>query len=530
MNKAYPFAFALAVLTASCLDASNIGQSSAQSQMMMPMPAVAPLFVENAEVSSTATVVNAAAMTPTADIALLDQHGTQIIKETLRLLGHSQTRIEIGDLLGKAHSGAWIGSVVLTPAPQSAKNMSVVAQLSLVKKDAADPAYLEEEFLMPSSMGSNVFHAASSSVLGRPVLALMSTSMMPQTVTVTCIPERGGNHTSSFQLAANEMTVIGACDTGEQPITAFEDGWRQQNPDTKGAVGISLTGTGMAGELSVYGFVLRGDRNHPTYTALNFGDAGLLHSSNTVFPGVPVGQADLLSGETFKPEIAVANFSARPVTAQVLYASSDDNGSQQKPVASVTLQPLSSAMVPVPAVTGDPLMRNSFIVHSNAPPGSLAANLTAAGGALFRTVQLIGKDQRQSQNGGSHPWSLEDSVASTLLLFNPSSEKHRVDVRIAAAGKLWLHRYQLDASETKAIEIRAVVTSGAKGDNGQMLPTDAMVGEVNWSTEFAGEGFGRVLVSHPAASLARNFSCGTQIQACGAYLEASVLEIPSDTS
>jgi hypothetical protein len=523
MNKIYPFAFALAILTASRLDAS-------QGQSMMPMPAVAPLFVENTEVSSTATVVNAAAMTTTADIALLDQHGTQIIKESLKLLGHSQTRIEIADLLHKAHSAAWIGSVVLTPAPQSAKNMSVVAQLSLVKRDAAEPAYLEEEFLMPSSMGSNVFHAASSSVLGRPVLALMSTSMVPQTVTVTCIPERGGSHARSIQLPANEMTVIGACDTGEQPIAAFEDVWRQRNPDTKGAVGISVTGTAMPGELNVYGFVLRGDRNHPAYTALNFADAGLLHSSNTVFPGVPVGEADLLSGESFKPEIALANFSARPVTAQLLYTSTDDNGSQQKVVASVTLAPQSSTTMPLPALAGDPRMRNSFVVQSSAPPGSLAANLTAAGGALFPNVQLIGKDQQQVQNGGSHPWSLEDSATATLLLFNPTSEKHRVDVRIAANGKLWLHRYQLEASETKGIDIRAIVTSGAKGDNGQILPTDATVGEVNWSTEFAGEGFGRVLVSHPAASLARNFSCGTQYQACGSYMEDDSIETTDETS
>jgi hypothetical protein len=195
----------------------------------------------------------------------------------------------------------------------------------------------------------------------------------------------------------------------------------------------------MPGELNVFGFVLRGDRNHPTYTALNFADAGLLRSSNTVFPGVPIGQADLLPGDSFKPEIALANFSARAVTAQLLYASSDDNGAQQKTAASFTLPPQSSTRVPLPAVAGDPRMRNSFVVQSNAALGSLAANLTVVGRPSFGTVQLIGKDQKQVQNGGSHPWSLEGSASSTLLLFNPTSEKHRVDVRIAAKGKLWLH-------------------------------------------------------------------------------------------
>jgi hypothetical protein len=316
--------------------------------------------------------------------------------------------------------------------------MSVLAQLSLESSDPSRAAYLEEEFLMPSNMNSNVFHASSSSVLGRPALALMSTSMEPQTVNVACL---------------------------------------------------------------------------------------LLKSSNTVFAGVPIGGADVLPGDSFTPEIAIANSSSQPAAAQVLYSVTSDSGTDGRVIKSVSVPPESSMTLRLDPLVGDPKMRNSFVIQSNVAPGSLASNLTAVGGPTFRTVQLIGKDQQQVQNGGSHPWTLESSATSTLLLFNPTASKYRVDVRIASGGVLWLHRYQLEGLETKAINIGALIASGQKDDDGNILPYTATSGELNWSSESVGQAVGRLLVSNPSTSLARNFSCGSQVQACSSSLYNSQLYI-----
>jgi hypothetical protein len=46
---------------------------------MMPMPLAAPMFVEPAELSSTMTIVNAAAGGATANVLVLDSHGVQIV-------------------------------------------------------------------------------------------------------------------------------------------------------------------------------------------------------------------------------------------------------------------------------------------------------------------------------------------------------------------------------------------------------------------------------------------------------------------
>jgi hypothetical protein len=309
---------------------------------------------------------------------------------------------------------------------------------------------------------------------------------------------------NTVQLEANESIVVSACEPYKGPV-AFDEFWHQRVLDQKGSLGLPVTTTAMPGELNVYGFVLRGDKEHPAYTALNFSDAGILKSSNTVFAGVPVGGADILPGDLFTPEIAIANFSSRPAAAQVLYAVTSDSGTDGRVIKSVSVP------------------RNSFVIQSNVAPGSLASNLTAVGGPTFRTVQLIGKDQQQVQNGGSHPWTLESSATSTLLLFNPTTSKYCVDVRIASGGVLWLHRYQLEGLETKAINIGTLIASGQKDDNGNILPYTATSGELNWSSESVGQAVGRLLVSNPSTSLARNFSCGSQVQACSSSLYNSQL-------
>ncbi len=92
--------------------------------------------------------------------------------------------------------------------------------------------------------------------------------------------------------------------------------------------------------------------------------------------------------------------SSSPAEAKILYATTEADSPNAKTVASVTLAPQSSTTVQLSDLAGNPQMRNSFIVQSSVTRGSLAVDLTAVGGPLFRTVQLIGKDQQQTQNGG----------------------------------------------------------------------------------------------------------------------------------
>ncbi len=501
--------------------------AGSSQEEMMPMPLVAPLFVQNGALSSTVTIVNAAAAATTADVILLDRHGVQVAKSSAELEGHSQKALKIGDLLDAAHATLSVGSVEIMPATKAAKDMSVVAQLSIVDSDTSPPIYLEEEFLMPTPMGSNKYQAAASSVIGDPVLALMSMSTGPQSVSVTCISEHGdkSNAVQTLQLAAGQMILTSACDSGPNRISKFDDGWNQANLREKGgAVGLSVVTTGKPGDLAVYGFAPGGEQHHPVYTALNFIDAGMLRSSNTVFTGVPVGHSDLFPANTFKTEIAVANFSMQPAVVKVLYATTDETGTSSNTVAAATLAASASKTIEL-SLNGDALMRNSFIIQSSAPPGTLAANLTAIGDASIGTVQLIGKDQQQHPNSGAHPWTNADGMTSTLLLLNHSNADQTFDVNISTAGVLWQQEYKLAAMETKSLSINDVIATGAKDKKGKVIPKHATTGEVGWSVPKASEGTGRLLVSRPDVALARSFSCGTQDVECGLDLNSYALDL-----
>ncbi len=504
--------------------------SPSQHKTMTTMPLIAPLFVENGELSSSITVVNAAAAASSAQVILLDQQGTQVIKKTITLNGHSQIVLSVSELLKQAHALISIGSVQIVPEPKAAKNMSVVAQLSIVDSGRVSPAYLEEEFFMPTSKSSNIFRSVSSSVLGYPVLALVSLSAEPQNVTVNCITEHSRSWQSTIQIAPNEMVLTEVCDAANERISDFQSSWHQKASNAKRSIGISVTTTGMPGELGVYGFALSGEHDNPSYTALAFNDIGTVRSSNTVFVGVPVGRTDLLPGDIFNPEIALANFGAEPATANVLYATTDSNAPASKTVATVTLQPQSSQNLVLPALSGDAQMRNSFIIQSNASPGTLAANLSSIGASTSRIVQLLGKDQQQSQNGGSHPWTRADRATSTLLLFNHSQAVESFSVRVSAGSMLWQQDYDLAPLETKTLTINDLITEGIKDQRGKIMPKDSVVGEVNWSTPQFGKGTGRLLVSQPDVLLARNFSCGENVVMCGLDMENYALNLLIDTS
>jgi hypothetical protein len=96
---------------------------------------------------------------------------------------------------------------------------------------------------------------------------------------------------------------------------------------------------------------------------------------------------------------------------------------------------------------------------------------------------------------------------------------------------LWQQRYQLAALETKALDIGSLIATGAKDENGLVLPPAATAGVAQWFTPNYGTGTGRLLVSQPNAGLARSFGCYTAVTLCGSSsLSNSSVTIPAGGS
>ncbi len=161
--------------------------------------------------------------------------------------------------------------------------------------------------------------------------------------------------------------------------------------------------------------------------------------------------------------------------------------------------------MPLGPLNGDPQMRNSITVQSNAAKGALYASMVVFGGTKTPSVQLLGRDSMLPYNAGAHPWTTAEGAASTLVMFNYSSAPQTFFVAIASGGVLWQQRYQLAALETTALDIGSLIATGAKDESGLVLPAAATSGVAQWFTPNFGQGAGRLLVSQPSIGLARNF-------------------------
>jgi hypothetical protein len=158
--------------------------AKAAARSMMPMPLVAPLFIEDDRRASIITMVNDAPSSVDVDIVLLDAEGDQVAKQTVTIDPRAIKMTAVADVLTGA-SASWpaIGSIVLEPHRAS----TMAAQLSISGRN--DPSFedLEEEFSMMMDEKSANFRAVADS--SAPVIAVRSLSSTTETITIRCLAE-----------------------------------------------------------------------------------------------------------------------------------------------------------------------------------------------------------------------------------------------------------------------------------------------------------------------------------------------------
>ncbi len=89
--------FLISIATAVVTFAQQPTASSAPLQRSVPM--VAPLFIENGELSSMVTIVNHLKDEHPATLVLTDPDGAEIARQDLLIQGHTNQVIQIHDLL-----------------------------------------------------------------------------------------------------------------------------------------------------------------------------------------------------------------------------------------------------------------------------------------------------------------------------------------------------------------------------------------------------------------------------------------------
>ena len=519
---------------------AKASKAAADSMSEMPEVLVAPLFIESGGFTSRIVMVNELTFAITADVILFNRNGVAIASRSVAFPPHSQQALAVADLLRQANSTETVGSAEIHADPAKVFTMAIAAQLSITGSGISAGQHIEEEFVMVGTQGSGVLRSAGTALAGQPVIALKNTGTAAQTATVTCLAEKGGATQQQVPLAAGGSAFVQACSNSVNlAFSLVGDALAApaSSPVSRGAFGLSITGTGAPGTLTAFGFAWRGTSRGPMLSSQNFLDAGLAQSANVVFTGVPIGAATALPGAAFTPEVAVANFGVKAANATVLFARTDDSGSTATPVATAVVPAMSSKTIPLPALSGDSGLRNSFIVQSDAVPGAFYASIVSVGSSGFDLVEQIGKDQMSGENAGNHPWSLTDAGQDVLLLlFNHSTTAKYFNVRIGSGGVLWQQAWQLAPLETRVVSIRELIADQVKDENGATMAKTLNQGEISWFTPDPGEGKGRLLQIERAPQIvagnirvARNFSCGNYIILCAARLDISSITFPFGT-
>lgn len=376
---------------------------------------------------------------------------------------------------------------------------------------------------------------------GSPLVSITNLSESGQRIAIQCLAAHGKGISKTVDLLKGETLLTEACSQRtvhgaviESLSEAESEAEGNESEGLRGPIGISLTTDGMPGTLAAFG--LRRHKNNDkesSFSAVTFTDPKMLNSSTTIFAGVPVGPASLLQEGKYVPELSLANFSAKDLKIHAQYTQTSGAAPTTNEIAALTLPAGTSRSLKFDSLQGDSQLQNSFLVTSNGSPGDLMAKLVSRSDSSPASVELLGKDAQDSNNGGSNPWSIEDGAESTLLFFNHDQAPQIFNVLIASAdGTQWDKDFKLAPMETRAISIRDIIQNAVKDDKGKMLPKTAVSGQISWWTvgTASGPGTGRLLQSNPASGMARSFACGCPYILCGVIFNQDVSSLPVGTT
>jgi hypothetical protein len=496
---------------------ANSGPSTQASttEPMPSMPVVAPLFIQDRHFTSTLVLVNGISSSSFVDLVLRDLGGTEIVHKRVQFAPHSQQRVEIAALLLAAHSGATAGSIAITQDP--ANESMVLAQLTMTYLGSGFPNFLDEEVSMPSAEGSQLLRGVADASNGSPLVSITSLITMSQKVIIDCLDESGTRHSKSVQLIGGETLLTEACTDRTiygGDLDAAIGGDLGESRQREKAVGVQLRSDAMPGSFAAFGLARHESDDDRHFSTFTLDDPKMKVSATDVFTGVPVDSTSILTEGRYVPHVSVANFSTRIAKVDIKYSEMIGTTPSVRDVAQFSVPPGTTKELGLDILEGNPDLQNSFLVSSDASPGDVSTKLVATSNSRLREVELEAKDANDPQNGGNHPWSLDEGTESTLLIFNHGSDSQVFNVTVSAGGITWSKAYTLASMQTEAISIRALITNKVKDDFGVILPRSATSGEVGWFNN-EGVGKGRLLQSNRDAAMARNFSCNTTYLLCG---------------
>ncbi len=499
-------------------DRPSLKKTQPYSPDMMPMPLVAPLFIEDQSTHSEMTMVNDSTKPLDVDIVAYAPSGDQLTKKTISVGAHDQSTVKMSELLEEAPStaSAVYGSISVLPH----RLASLAAQLSISSTDGLSD--IEEELPMLSDMKPANYRAVASGLSGAPAVSVRSLSASEQTVSIGCVLEHGRVNNTELKIRPNQTLLLQPCGEHDaKQVSQISEALKARS-DSDNAFGISVSSSAPSSELAVFGIGVHSTNAKGTLVGIPFWDVNLLHSSNAIYAGAAPDQISS-AGDTTKLQAAVANFGAVPKKATFLLSSGSGSNSTRKTIATMNLAPHSVSVADLPEVPPDALSSSSLIVNTDGDPGEIisATQALSASTGVSSVLSLPWKDERQVQNGGEHPWAISDSLSSSLTLFNPDPAlvNSSIQLTIYAGQSSWTKRLSLPPLATMVLSLNDIIKKQQLDDKGRKIPVSSSDGIVTWTTLAKPRIFGKLVQTDEINRVARVYACGSITSICNLLLQ-----------
>jgi len=480
----------------------SVTSLSTKGSATMPMPLVAPLFIEDDQRMSVITIVNNAPQGVDVDVVLYSLSGDHLVQQTVALSPRSERSVAVGDLLGD--SAVRYGSVFLLPHRPS----TMAAQLSIAGRGGDSVNDVEEEFQM--LMGSAPANFRAVSISTAPLIAVRSLSAEEQTLQVACFQGHNGNKATDGKvtIGPNRTLLIDACATGGPRSLSAPTATPPGNGEHLVAVAISSSVA--SSELAVFGFGSTGGGSGRGFVAMPFADANGLRSSGAVFPGITK-----VAGNSTKIQGSAANFGAVPRRATFILV----EGGAQKEVATLQLAPHSIGLLNLTDAVRGAHGDASVVVSADGEPGEVMTGIQALSSPNDSSSNLAfpWKDRAERANGGQHPWRIDGGFSSTIVLFNPDqTASNSIALSVYADNKTWTKLVPVPPQSTVIIRLDDIINKQEPDDKGRTLSHESTHGIVGWFTLTNPRIFGHVVQVNALNHVVRPFACAQYTDICGA--------------
>jgi len=475
-------------------------------------PSVFPLFIEDNEISSLATLINGTNVSSPAVLTIRDLQGKSYPSLVIPVAAHAKMQIRVADLLQQIGTQLRTGSILVAQGP-GVETPVIVAQLTLSEITATPVALTEEELVMPMLIDSQDLRSVSESAADAQLIAITSLSTQPQNLTTQCY-KQGSINTKTTTLAPGGTVLIYPCSSGSPQIGGASLLGTSEPSD---AVGISIHSDGPNGGFAAFGVSRHTSSKTKGFLgSLQFVDPTSLHSSALAFTGISAGYSLTPGAYPYSTAVTLANFSAAESHVKIAFHKTDVDGSVSTTSQDVVLAPQSSTQVPLGQLGLKAGEIGSLIVTGDQQPGDLIAKIVSSSDSAPNQLEQLAKDALDDRNGGAHPWTLQNNARSDLILFNHSSKTEPFNIWITSDdGTQWNQSIKLAPLETRTVSINDLVRNKTPDSHGRTLPATALGGSVVWQTPVPETGSGHILIRNEANATGESFSCGVYSSICG---------------